>query len=641
MEQEFDKPADTTGDFAIDPQAYNVEVSMLNSDLSKASENISPSALSEGMRSYDRIRNLFRPEQIYEARDSILARINIDSDPEQETQRILQTNILNVASNLLVAKKLEQIKKISEREGNPYFLEQFIQLYQFSNTGDIYVKMGGISIRDIDSNPNLDIPSVYRFFMTPFDKDNNVRVFNENKTPLAIKYPNIARDKIIETSNGIIASLMDEEYFEVIARNVLQTNSTSIAKEIISSAKEMIKKISALHRKIYNTILDPNSPDFQALKGMAENFLQDDEIRDMAISQLGIDSIRRIISAYRKAKELSQKDNDNSSFYGSLAHQTRSSLEDDPRVLTQDDLDVIMDTDVTLDNATIPTLEDLRKLGASIFRQSNKKEYVIEPEGANWSSPFILPKNAKIAFSQANPNQIYMQLHYESKENEVLDLLLLFDTKRGEFNWLVLEAPDDPEMTNKKDAVFLAAKSILSDVQKQVEAEYQQKQKERQAKSQKPHATTRQTRPKEPYVPRQKEERQQRPRPLTPLQEILQGEIHPLLQPEQQRIKNQIVIREDQDMNEITENVSLQDSGLVIKAISEYNERGVGQFKRLRLSGEEKEPLFTLRVNTGLGGGGIRVLMHEVPNAAEENNTRSFEVLDIDYRKNIYRKRRL
>lgn len=88
-------------------------------------------------------------------------------------------------------------------------------------------------------------------------------------------------------------------------------------------------------------------------------------------------------------------------------------------------------------------------------------------------------------------------------------------------------------------------------------------------------------------------------------------------------------------------NLSSEDRALVIKAIEEYNQRSIGQFKRLRFSRQEKGPLFTLRINTGSGGAGIRVLMHEVPNLAEESNTCAFEILDVDYRKNIYKKRGL
>jgi len=107
-----------------------------------------------------------------------------------------------------------------------------------------------------------------------------------------------------------------------------------------------------------------------------------------------------------------------------------------------------------------------------------------------------------------------------------------------------------------------------------------------------------------------------------------------------QEIKNQIVLTQRDDLNKMMENLSSQDRALVITGIEEYNQRSAGQLKMLRISGEERKPLFTLRINTGSGGGGIRVLMHELPNPTE-GNTRAFEIIAIDYRKNIYRKRGL
>lgn len=621
-------------------------MNLLNAEFGKGEYNIPVLVMSDrkSQGELQRLLDSFASDEINHAKTSLvkIAEARLQQEDQNATISPFFPYILEGASSLLMERRLDRLKTITEKEGYAYFFDPTIQFYKFGSTGDINIKMQGISIKDVVNNPNLSASSAYRFLVAPYLEGNNIKAFNENKTPLAIKYPNVAKNNVILASNELLSmTFMGEKGdFETVARTFLP-NPRGAEKTIISTAKEIIGKISVLKKKISNTILDSNSPEFQELKGIAEKFLSNENIRDLAILQLGIaDGVDEIIAAYRKTKELGQANTDNSIFYKNLASYIETFVAGSP-VLTQDDLDSLIDTDITLDNVIIPTPEDLRKLGISIFQKSNKKEYTMEPDATNWESPLPPPLYVEVVFPQGNPIQVYAYLHYQSKKDEVLDLVLKFDAKRGKFYWNVLDAPDDPEMKSKKDAVLLAAKSILSDVQKQAETECQQKQKERQTKAQTPQTIVRQPRPKETYVPREKVAKEKRTRPLTSFQEALQSKMSFPIQPEQQRVKNQIVIKGDQEINEMAKNVSFQDRELVVRAISEYNQRNVGQFKRLRYSGQEKEPLFSLRVNTGQGGGGIRVLMHEVPNPSEADNTRAFEILDIDYRKNIYRKRGL
>ena len=53
------------------------------------------------------------------------------------------------------------------------------------------------------------------------------------------------------------------------------------------------------------------------------------------------------------------------------------------------------------------------------------------------------------------------------------------------------------------------------------------------------------------------------------------------LHPEQSRVKNQIVLNDDQGINKTAGNLSNHDRHLVAKAIEEYNQKGIGQFKKL------------------------------------------------------------
>ena len=254
----------------------------------------------------------------------------------------------------------------------------------------------------------------------------------------------------------------------------------------------------------------------------------------------------------------------------------------------------------------------------------------------------VPPNSIRVEFPKGHSGIFNIYFDYENDQGESTTLEFNFDTRKNMFDWKpFIEATNDPEMASLRKSALIASYSILSQIQKQVEEEYQQKQQQRLTRTQMPQHTSKQSHSKEPYVPRLREKRPERPRPLFPIQEILQGKVSLPLHPEQSRVKNQIVLNDDQGINKTAGNLSNHDRHLVAKAIEEYNQKGIGQFKKLTYTGGEKTPLFTLRVNTGSGGGGVRVLMREAPDIHKEENTRSFEVIDIDYRKNIYRGKNL
>jgi hypothetical protein len=75
----------------------------------------------------------------------------------------------------------------------------------------------------------------------------------------------------------------------------------------------------------------------------------------------------------------------------------------------------------------------------------------------------------------------------------------------------------------------------------------------------------------------------------------------------------------------------------IVEGIQNYNETGIGKFRMLKALGKEGQRLYALRVNCGPRGGS-RVLLQESKSEETLPNTRKFQILDIDYRKDIYRK---
>ena len=592
-------------------------------------------------KSYNQWRKIPEPIQIQSALFALEAQT--EESPEGKTVAAEYFRIaLYTARHLLLSKTLEQRKKIAEQYGLAFLSESDIQLVQFAEFGDINVKIKGISIKDAVNNPNLPAPSAYGFFMGALDVDKNVdidgTVLDENETPLTIKYPNVTK-KAIHSAATIITSManMNEEGFDIYVRLFLNNlPPPGIERDLILTARETVKRIARIKQNIHETIFNPSSPDFASLKNIVEKYLSegDNGMQARAILHLGINNYDEISHSYRKAKELAQLNDENSSFYESLADKIRVFSEEVPTpkaLLTKDDLPSLIDADISLDNADIPTLEDLRKQALPLSQKPLKPEYSIDPQDIDWKN-LIPPTSVGIIFL-GTPNKFGMIIHYQSEDGEVLDIPISFDTKKGQFNWRFMEAPDDPDMQDMKDAVLLAAKSILLDVQQQTEAEYQQKQEDKQARMQPQQpAQGRKVRSEEPYVPREKEPRAQRSRPLTPIQEVLEGQF---TLPVREKVKKYISLPEEENIRSMMEGVSAENQNRIIAGINRFNEKGTGKFKPLEVIRHDGKPVWELRV------GNFRALVTRAdPTADDATNRRdTFGIYEIGERKNIFKKK--
>jgi len=561
-----------------------------------------------------------------------------------QIQRYL--DILDAACMLTVANNFQRQRKIAEQEG---FLEKFdphMHLSLFLLSGSILLKIGGASIKDVIDNPNIKPVDFHRSLMTTalsLNTDDNQSIIEENKeNPAMNAYPHMTKTLIDRAKLLTVTFILTPS---IKAFKELPLRNTKEEEDMLIVSEKILDRYNSNIKRSFLTILNPDSPDFNSLKNLIEEYFQKGEadkviINNLSLLFLGLRNTDKATQAYRVSTKHGYEENENSSFYTQFAHHIKDfARECLPGILTSEDLPLFVDPEKSIE-PNVPSLVDLERISRLICQRTSQRKYDIKTEEVEWNN-LIPPTSLSVEFPQGNARKFNVLLDYRNEQGEGTTLNLEFDAAKESFDWKpFLEDTSDPEMVEFKKSILLAAHSILSKVYQQVDTEFQQKQRERQTKTQAPQASNRQSRPKEPYIPRERVVREKRLRPLTPIQEILQDEMLFPIQPEQQRIKNQIVTPDMQELGKKMNRLSSEDSLLVTKGIEEYNQRAVGQFKRLRYSGEEKEPLFTLRVNCGKPGG-IRVLMHEAPTLAEANNTRAFEIIDIDYRKNIYRKRGL
>lgn len=554
---------------------------------------------------------------------------------------------LDAAEKFTSFSYLEKQKKIADQSGFLLPMKDFFDWAQFAISAETTLKIGGVSMEDVMKNKNL---SPAAFFKQQIEAQimksrlTHGNMLEENRhNPFIARFPNVAKAKIQEAAGEIIAlwtmaSLAQN--FSDIFMHIL--SKVASGKELASTVETMLKRVHVLRTGIYETLLNPRSPGFEELKKTASEYLfqPDQEISIRAIYSLGIGSIEKennVPNAYRKAKKLSQGTDENANFYRRLVQLITMFVEKSPlkrELLTKDDMVVFLDETKELPQEPIPTVEDLRKINGQIFLKTQEKEYAVNPQGISWAN-LIPPQEVKVQFSEGGPRKFSVILHYKNPEGETSDIGLAFNTKRGEFDWPFLEDPNDPEMKEMKDTLMLAAKTILLNVQKQAEDKDQERQKVKTPKLQTSRTTNSngtKPKPETPYIPRVKEEKPEKQKLPTPIQEVLTSEI---FIPEEKKVRSNIVLPPEDKLREMMVSISPENQKMIAAKIDEFNQKGIGKFKLISPVMHEGKRVYELR------SGKFRVLVTEIQNGNGNNGNgiHKFEIFEISHRRETFKKK--
>jgi len=554
--------------------------------------------------------------------------------------------LISAAGTYLLHNNVERQKSLAEKSNFSHLYNPLAESAQFIISGTYSCKINGVSVKDVMVNPNLSPSSFYKFAVeSQLIRMNrtHTKVLQENQTPLASVYPNIAKSHI-EDATGCVMALTntDPERFESLASHFL-SHPSNAENQIITAARNMVKRTDRLNQKLISTIFNPNSSEFLPLKETVEDYLDQEDLglKTTALVRLvGLHDYENIAKAYRKAKELAEQNNQNSPFYNLLQSSIRQYIEDVPQelgVLTKDDLPMFIDLDKTIKDESVPTLGDLRNITVPILNRAPYKGYLFDESDIEEFDlkSIVSPNSIGVAFPKGHPNIFNIYFHYKNQQGESTTLELNFNARKNIFDLKpFIETTDDPEMAELRKAALIASRSVLSQIQRHVDVEFQERQRAKAARATPiPQPTTK--KPKEPYIPREKEEKFVPEKPLTAFQEALQTTILPT----REEVKNQVLVPAEEETKDLIRSLSPEDQQIVLDGIIKYNETGTGKFKMLRSVGREGQRLYTLRI-TGTGGG-IRALLEETTNGGDLEKGRNFEIIDIDYRKNIYRKRGL
>lgn len=580
-------------------------------------------------------------EQVEKTKAPFMAASSIQNEvlrnPDEET--VFEKSLIFIiygAKSVLLSRTQAELGKIVQKYDLQDAYEEVLQLDQFEVGGAASIKIDGVSLNNLIDKDNLSPASVYRFSVNAqlaVLKDAHKKILDENKTALAELYPTITVGKIKLAIGAVVSAMdFDLEHFESFIKAYLP-KATDEEIKLIDMARTMIIKASKFRQRIFNTVISPASHDFSALKDEVENYLtyEDYDARGIAIMKLGLNTPPKIIIAYRKARELAQKDK----FYAALANEIKDLIDNISQtvsILTKENAVSIMESDKY--NPDIPpSFEELRKLTLSIEEKSPKKDYYeFNPQAIiDWGN-LVPPTAVGLLFPQGVHGKFRIGLHYQNLQGGILNLVVSFDTKKGKFDWPFAESPDDPEMKDVKNTIFVATRFLLLEIEKQNASELQERQKAKAPKPQSsPTTSSSITKPKPeiPYVRGGREEKPEKPKLLTPIQAVLRSTI---IIPEKIKAKSNIVLPSEDNLQDMMVGISPKNKKMISGKIYDFNQKGIGIFKAIPPAMYQGKPVHELV------SGKFRVLVTEAQNGNGDkiNGIRKFEIFRISPRGKTY-----
>lgn len=558
---------------------------------------------------------------------------------------VLEAAILHVTSlglSLVVQNTLRQQLEIAEREEFADRFRPYTEVYKYAATSELGIKIDGISLRDfITFKGKQDSPVPYLNFLLYgrliAHEGLHREVLAQNQGKPYGEYPNITISTIDVLPNKIISlSYLNPEAFDHLGGPPLIQEIGQQAKKLIQTTVEVVTS----SRKL---LLNPASPEFPTLRELILSYLEsgDKTKRVVALNILSAGRIPYLFDVYREAQRLIRKGN-NSEFYQTLVTAVREYVEEASNittVLTKEDIPPILNLVKVGDlNPVKPsTLEGLGKQVGAIFSKTSRKIYEINSNSVNLNG-FATPESIKISFDANRPKKFTINLAFNNELGEAVDLGYTLDTQKNTMDWVLLEDPmsaEDQEVAYFRDNLLMLTGSILQDVARQVNEEFNLRHEKPQIEVSSPSQQVKRERFADPVYKLRKEVR---------IEQISKGEVLDAdivsvsIEDVDIKVRNQVLLPVEQELQEKLKYVSSMDGEIIKQALAEYNEKGTGsKFTRKKKLGPDGQPRYTLAVGCTVPKG-VRVLLREV---SSENGIRNFEVLDIRYRKDIYRLNKL
>lgn len=554
---------------------------------------------------------------------------------------LIRHQVLTVAAGSIMHENITRIMQLADRYQMDPSVKKYFSLHEFLFAGYMGVRIGDLTLIDcLDRNVEARFAphQIYQFLVESEEiranrKHNQVLASNRDFTSFT-KYPNSFKRKV-DVATTMVSALTNSSPDSFDA--VIGTYGGN--KEVTERARKIVDHVDGLRQHIYRTLLDPASAHFPGLKNIVEYYLtQGRRTRISALNIVGLKEVPHIYELYRRATLYPQQ-GISSEFYTSLAHTVKDYAQEVPEVegvLTEDDLFSIIDTvREPAPLADISTAENFSQVIGQIFSKTPVTSYEVAVDAINWYQ-MIPPHRATLSFYPNTPKRFSIKFDYQNEEGEALSLSFRSDLRKSLFDWTFIEtAGETPEFLNLNRSLLFITRTILLAAQGEAQAVYDQRQRDKVRA------------PGSSIVQVPKKEEKERPDPAMPRRtdvrreirehsiqvSLTAAELEEVGQILSSDVKKQIIIPPVEEQSKMLRKLSYEDQARVFPEIRDYNGTQAGKFLPLKRRGPNGEILWSCDISSRVPGR-IRVLATPVGSG---DKVIRFKILDIDYRRNIYR----
>jgi hypothetical protein len=532
--------------------------------------------------------------EIAKASNSILNKV-VKSNPEDNVYAKCMIFLLKTAESSLIAENILRQENLAKKHGFLHAYQPLADILRYNTCQDIFIKMDGTSTADILNDKNSKTEDYYKASVQANLMSNQQaydRILDENikENPFLDEYK-ITTSQIIQNAckRLSILTILSPEVFNKIH----VPDSTKAEQEVVSRAKDIVKKISSVRSKVISDVLfDPSSDGFPSLMKSMGTYLEtnDADVQSIALVKAGFTNFSAEINGYRDAITNSSSENpEHAVFYAKLAESLRKHMVEVEKyyLLLAKDVPTYLLNEKAQEDKPDPSFDEIKKIAGQIFNRPLKPAYDVKPTDINFYG-LKVPENimAKPLEGQER-GKIELLLTYK---DSIPNLLLVVDIRKKDMRegvaWQFLEDKENMGIINKmQKAALLSIISILHVVQNRVEIDHKEQ------KMRMPNlvpGTTSIKNHNEVYVPPAKIQKIPPPKPLTFVEKLLMDKNGS--HEEKQVFKQSIIVSEK------TDNIFPKDmSKKEIENLTQKMEKlpkGLGDVKMLEVTKNDKVPLY-------------------------------------------------
>lgn len=400
------------------------------------------------------------------------------------TQEFCFYNARCVGAVFYLRSLLESQRQYARKQGFIETVRSYLNLQEFCHTnGEASIRLEGVALEDFLDNDKRSKPplsSLYSFLVRAFIVCHR-RSYEEILHELVAQdyiwsaYPNLTKHAIEgATAEAYALVNIDPEWIDRLLKN-----SSGVASASAQWTNRLYQRVQEVCHDSYQAFLSPDQPESSAMRQAIRPYLEQGiHEKACALFIAGLRDGSRIRDLYRKAQERSLVDNSDFEFYKLLAESIKDyagRIPADENILTVDDLPTIFDREslAGIKDRETPAMEAFGTAVASIFSKASVRYYEVESQDIDWEG-LVQPQSVKVEFND-RPTKFKISLCYENEKEESLEVAFDFDTKKQQFDWNFIEAPTDTRLVEFCRAVFVVSQSILLEIQKEAERQYEEK----------------------------------------------------------------------------------------------------------------------------------------------------------------------